>query len=242
MGSADRKAAGESSPSSGSSSSASDSDVSSEDASSDESDLDKLEAAYTEFAGLSRGLEHIPTERTAVGVTSEDVPGLPLTGGFETLQTLANVLARLTIPLSGFSKQLERLLEGYCLELIATNAVPAQHNGAVRQFAKDLVMVSTMHLSERIASLLRNVMDHPTKVLYDPETEPLIFPQFWVLPLYRELLNTASRCRPSRATELSRGASGLVKVLGNLEAREAREARNRNSVSPWPDSRDGSGP
>ena len=34
-----------------------------------------------------------------------------------------------------------------------------------------------------------------------------------VLPLYREPLNTASRCRPSRATELSRAASGLVKVL-----------------------------
>ena len=56
-------------------------------------------------------------------------------------------------------------------------------------------------------------MAHPIKVLYDPETEPLFFPQFWVLPLYRELLNTASRCRPSRATELSRAASGLVKVL-----------------------------
>ena len=105
-----------------------------------------------------------------MGVTSEDVPGLPLTGGFETLQTLANVprtwpLARLTIPLSGFSKQLERLLEGYCLELFATNAVPEQHNGAVRQFAKDLVMVLAMHLAQRIASLLRNVMDHPLESL-----------------------------------------------------------------------------
>ena len=103
-----------------------------------------------------------------MGVTSDDVPGLPLHGGFETLQTLANVprtwpLARFTVPLSGFSKQLERLLEGYCLELIATNADPAQHNGAVKRFAKDLVMVLAMHLSERIASLLRKVLDHPTK-------------------------------------------------------------------------------
>ena len=122
-------------------------------------------------------------------------------------------LARLTIPLSGFSKQLERLLEGYCLERMATNANPDQHNGAVKQFAKDLVVVLAMHLSERIASLLRQVLDHPSKVLYDPETEPLFLPQFWVLPLYRALLNTASRCRPSRSSELSRAASGLVKVL-----------------------------
>ena len=220
MGSAQQMTARESSSSSGSSSSASDSDDSSEYASSDESDLDRFEAAYTDFASLSCGLENIPSERMAVGVTSDDVPGLPLTGGFDTLQSLTNVprmwpLARLTIPLTGFSKQLERLLEGYCLELIATNAVPAQHNGAVRQFAKDLVMVLAMHLAQHIASLLRNVMDHPTKVLYDPETELLFFPQFWVLPLYRKLLNTASRCRPSRATELSRAASGLVKFSAN---------------------------
>ncbi len=50
-------------------------------------------------------------------------------------------------------------------------------------------------------------------MLYDPEAEPLFLPQFWALLLYRELLNTASRCRPSRSTELSRAASGLVKVL-----------------------------
>ena len=126
MGSADRKADDDSSPSSGSSSSASDSDDSSEDASSEESDLDKLEAAYTEFACLSEGLGNISYERMAVGVTSDDVPGVPLPGGFETLLKLANVprtwpLARLTIPLSAFTKQLERLLEGYCLELMATN-------------------------------------------------------------------------------------------------------------------------
>ena len=75
------------------------------------------------------------------------------------------------------------------------------------------MLLLAVHLAERIASLLRQVLDHPTKVLYDPETEVLFLPQFWILPIYRELLNTASRCRPSRASELSRAASGLVKVL-----------------------------
>ena len=41
----------------------------------------------------------------------------------------------------------------------------------------------------------------------------LFLPQFWILPIYRELLNTASRHRPSRDSELRRSASGLVKVL-----------------------------
>ena len=69
-------------------------------------------------------------------------------------------------------------------------------------FAKDLVLTLAFHLAERIASLLRQVLDHPTKVLYDPETEVLFLPQFWLFPIYRELLNTASRNRPSKDSEV----------------------------------------
>ena len=61
--------------------------------------------------------------------------------------------------------------------------------------------------------LLRQVLDHPTKVLYGPENEVLFLPQFWLFPIYRELLNTASRNRPSKDSEVRRAASGLVKVL-----------------------------
>ena len=134
------------------------------------------------------------------------------------MQSLANVpktwpLARLTVPLSGFSKHLERLLEGFCLEVYATNANPDEQLGPIKSFAKDLVLALAFHLAERIASLLRQVLDHPTKVLYDPETEVLFLPQFWLFPIYRELLNTASRNRPSKNSEVRRAACGLVKVL-----------------------------
>ena len=63
-------------------------------------------------------------------------------------------------------------------------------------------------MAEKISSLLRHVLDHPSKVLYDPETEPLFLPLFWFYPIYRELLNTASRHRPSKYMELRRAASG----------------------------------
>ena len=84
-----------------SSSSASNSDISSEDGSSEESDLDKFEEAFGEFGELARGLDNIDSERGWVGSTSDDVPGLSLEGGFDTLLKLANVpktwpLARLT--------------------------------------------------------------------------------------------------------------------------------------------------
>ena len=64
-------------------------------------------------------------------------------------------------------------------------------------FAKDFVLVLAFHLAEHIATLLRQVLDHPTKMLYDPDNEVLFLPQFWLFPIYRELLNTASRNRPS---------------------------------------------
>ena len=180
-GSGDVKAELESSAESDSDSSASNSDFSSEDGSSDVSDLDRFEEAFAEFGKLTEGVDAIEFDRVLAGNSSDDVPGLPLAGGFSTLQTLANVpktwpLARLTLPLSGFSKQLERLLEGYCMEIIATNTYPDQHVASVKQFAKDLVLLLAFHLAERISSLLRQVVDHPTKVLYDPETEVLFLP------------------------------------------------------------------
>ena len=53
------------------------------------------------------------------GVTSEDAAGVPLLDGQKKLQELVHLprtypLARLTIPLEGLSKQIDRLLEGHC--------------------------------------------------------------------------------------------------------------------------------
>ena len=46
---------------------------------------------------------------------------------------------------------------------------------------------------------MRSILDHGTKILFDSDTEPLLTPGFWILPLYRKLLNSASRNRPSVA-------------------------------------------
>ena len=97
--------------------------------------------------------------------------------------------------------------------MYATNANPDEQLGSIKFFAKDPVLALAFHLAERIASLLRQVLDHSTKVLYDPETEVLFLSQFWLFPICRELLNTASRNRPSENSEVRRAASGLVKVL-----------------------------
>ena len=105
------------------------------------------------------------------GHPNDEVPGIDLPGGMETLYSLANVpkswpLARLTIPLSAASKHLERLLEGYCMEVLVTNSNPDSQLHFVRKFAKDLVVVFAFHLAETISALFRHVLDHPSKVLF----------------------------------------------------------------------------
>ena len=102
----------ESSEGEDSDSSGSNSDFSSDDDTSEVSDLDKFEEAYKEFRDLTAGVDPSAFERVGAGNSNDDVP-VDLPGGLKTLHTLANVpkswpLSRLTIPLSGFSKQLER--------------------------------------------------------------------------------------------------------------------------------------
>ena len=55
----------------------------------------------------------------------------------------------------------------------------------------------------------------------------LFLPQFWLFPIYRELLNTASRNRPSKNSEVRRAASGLVKVLCMAQASSAGQKGSR---------------
>ena len=106
---------------------------------------------------------------------------------------------------------------GCCMEIFVRNTNPDSQLHFVRKFAKDLVVVFAFHLAETISALFRHVLDHPSKVLYDPETEPLFLPIFWFYPIYREMLNSASRHRPSKSMELRRAASGLVKVICRTE-------------------------
>ena len=56
------------------------------------------------------------------------------------------------------------------MEVLVTNSNPDSQLHFVRKFAKDLVVVFALHLAETISALFRHVLNHPSKVLYDPET------------------------------------------------------------------------
>ena len=211
------------------------------EASSVASDQDRFDTAYEAFRDLAEGLYTIDFTRYSRGVTSEDAAGVQLLNGQEKLQELVHLprtwpLARLTIALAGLSKQIDRLLEGYCFQILATNRDPEAHNGRVIQTATHLTWILAEYLADTIAWLLRSILDHASKILFDNDTQPLLTPKFWILPLYRELLNSARRIRPSASSERARGCTGLVKVICK-ENKEQKGKRKYHAGTPHPNDR-----
>ena len=82
------------------------------------SDQDRFDTAYEAFRDLSSGLYDIDTTRHSRGVTSGDAPGVELADGEEKLRDLVHLPRKpLAHPsLGGQSKQIDRLLEGHCLD------------------------------------------------------------------------------------------------------------------------------
>ena len=181
------------------------------EASSIASNLDRFDTAYDTIRSLADGLYNIDLRRLPRGTTSENASGVLLEDGWKKLQDLAHLprtwpLARLTIRLEGLSKQIDRLLEGYCLQILATNRV---HNGKVLQMASHLTWILAEYLADTLAWLMRS----DTKIRCDQDTQLLLTPKFWILPLYRELLNSARRNRSSPFSGRARGCTGLVKII-----------------------------
>ena len=81
-------------------------------------------------------------------------------------------------------------------------------------------------------------LGHDSKILFDKDTQLLLTPKFWLLPLYRELLNSARRIRPSPASERARGCTGLVKVICK-ENKEQKGKRKYHAGTPHPNDRGG---
>ena len=223
--------------------SSTDSECTDMEASSIASDQDRFDTAYEALQDLANDLYYIDLTRYSRGSTSEDAAGVLLVDGYEKLQEMVHLprtwpLARLTIPLEGLSKQIDRLLEGYCFQILATNQYPEAHNRKVLQTAMHLTWILAEYLSDTIAWLMRSILSHESKILFEKDTQLLLTPKFWLLPLYRELLNSARRIRPSPASERARGCTGLVKVICK-ENKEQKGKRKYHAGTPHPNDRGG---
>ena len=137
------------------------------------SDQDRFDTAYEAFQDLANDLYYIHLRRYSRGSTCENA-GVLLLDGYEKLQEMVHLprtwpLAHLTVPLGGLSKQIDGLLEGYCFQILATNRFQ-RHTTEGSQTATHLTWILAEYLSDTIAWLMRSILGHDSKILFDKDT------------------------------------------------------------------------
>ena len=100
-----------------------------------------------------------------------------------------------------------------------------KHNGKVIQTATHLTLILAEYLADTIAWLMRSVLDFSPKIPFDNDAELLLTPAFWILPLYRESLNSARRNRPSAASR----ELGVAQAWKSEFARKTRSRGEKGS-------------
>lgn len=67
-----------------------------------------------------------------------------------------------------------------------------------------LTMLLAGDLAKEVAAIFREVYTHPSKQLYDDTTAHLLRSNYWLQPIYQELLHSSSRCNATVTGERKR--------------------------------------
>ena len=73
-------------------------------------------------------------------------------------------------------------------------------------------MMLAIYLAKEVAAILRAILTHPTKKLYDDRTAHLLCSNYWMQPIFQELLHSSSRYNATRTGERNRPSSGLARI------------------------------
>ena len=103
------------------------------------------------------------------------------------------------------------------MELMATHSDASLCRKRLSSFAKILTVRVATYLAKEIASLFRPVLYHPLMALTEEDTFPFLSSEFWVRPVYEELLHAASRSNLSPEAEHKRPTSNLVKIASHVK-------------------------
>ena len=79
-------------------------------------------------------------------------------------------MARLSFSLQKCVDHLDQVLAGCCWEVHATRADPQESLSSLHQVSKCLTMMLAIYLAKEVAAILRAVLTHDTKKLYDEGT------------------------------------------------------------------------
>ena len=100
--------------------------------------------------------------------------------------------------------------------------------------AKCLTVKLAVHLAKEVAAILRAVLTHETKKLYNDSTVHLLCSNYWAQPIYQELLHSSSRRNATRERERKRPSSGLARVTAYAKPPKQRmPSASGTSFSDW---------
>ena len=143
-------------------------------------------------------------------------------------------LARLSFSLQKCVDDLDRVLAGCCWEVHATRVNPKESLPSLHQAAKCLTMQLAVYLAKEVAAMLRAVLQHDTKKLYNDSTVHLLCSNYWIQPIYQELLHSSSRYNATREGERKRPSSGLARVAAHPRpAKKRKPSASGTSFSDW---------
>ena len=95
-------------------------------------------------------------------------------------------------------------------------------------------MKLAVHLAKEVAAILRAVLTHETKKLYNDSTVHLLCSNYWIQPIYQELLHSSSRYNAIREGERKRPSSGLARVAAYPKPPKQRKpSASGTSFSDW---------
>ena len=119
---------------------------------------------------------------------------------------------------------LNRLLARCCWEVQAIRATLLDSLNSLHEVAKCLTMKLAVYLAKEVAAILRAVLTHKTKKLYNDST----------VPIYQELLHSLSRYNATRECERKRPSSGLARVAACPKPPKQRKpSSSGTSFSDW---------
>ena len=143
-------------------------------------------------------------------------------------------LARLSFSLQTCVDHLDRVLAGCCWEVQATRTTPSDSLTSLHEVAKCLTMKLAVYLAKEVAAILRAVLTHETKKLYNDSTVHLLCSNYWIQPIYQELLHSSSRYNATRECERKRPSSGLARVAAYPKPPKQRKpSASGTSFSDW---------
>ena len=200
-----------------------------------ESDLEELEEHYYSPLRLySTTLERgRPSQYTTQELFAQE---WDFQGGRDGLERFLSLpatwpLARLMFPIRNLKKQMETLLQTYCLETAVTCAEAEEQSSYIRRMALHLGQYMAIYLAETITGLLQRVLTHPAKGLVNETNAALLTQKFWVQAIYTELLCASSRFRAVREKEQQRPPNALVKIVCLPFHRAAEQKHGRKKAT-----------